>query len=241
MTPQQQQPIWNRAVGGSVRTRRRQRPQGDVVYRCGVPVHPLWQAFNRLSIEDMDRARVLPERPTTDEITVVAPDGTWPEQYERLAATVREALGGRVVSLEHVGSTSIPDLYAKPVIDIDLTVADPADEPSYIPDLETKDFYLVIREPDWQEHRCLVSDSPRCNLHVFPPGAVEPRRHRAFRDWLRTHPDDRDAYAALKRDLATRNFGSVLEYNNEKAGLIYDIYERIFAADPLFAHTPQSR
>jgi len=204
-------------------------------------LHPLWQSFHRPSLEEMDRAAVSGKRQLTSEITVVAPDPLWPEQYECLASTIRQVLGRRVMTLEHVGSTSVPDLYAKPVIDVSLTVADPADEPSYIPDLTNEGFNLVIREPDWQEHRCLVRSAPRCNLHVFPPGSVEPKRQRAFRDWLRSHPDDRDAYASLKRELATRGFASVMEYNNAKAGLIYDIYERIFAADPGFAHTPQPR
>ncbi len=206
-----------------------------------VTIHPLWQPFKRLSIQEMNQAAVSGERQRVAEIIVVPPDKSWPEQYKRLETAIRQALGRRVVTLEHVGSTSVPDLYAKPVIDIALTLVEAANEPSYVPDLETKGFYLVIREPDWQEHRCLVRQAPRCNLHVFPPDAIEPRRQRAFRDWLHTHPDDRDAYAALKRELAMRSFGSVAEYNNEKAGLIYDIYERIFAADRGSTHTPRPR
>ncbi|HMD12634.1 MAG TPA: GrpB family protein, partial [Marmoricola sp.] len=77
------------------------------------------------------------------------------------------------------------------------------------------------------------------NLHVFSPGAIEPQRHRAFRDWLREHDDDRDAYAALKRDLATRPFDSVMDYTAGKGALVYESYERIFAADPEHPHTPQ--
>ena len=152
---------------------------------------------------------------------------------------MRDALGDRVLDLQHIGSTSVAGLHAKPVIDLDLTVADSADEASYLPDLEAAGFTLRVREPDWEEHRCLRGADPVCNLHVFSPGAVEPQRTRAFRDWLREHDDDREAYAALKRDLATRPFDSVMDYNAEKGELVYEIYERIFAADPAHPHTPQ--
>lgn len=167
------------------------------------------------------------------QIEVVPPDPSWPARYERIADVVRGCLGERVLSLQHVGSTSVPGLHAKPVVDVDLIVADSADEGSYVPDLEAAGFALRIREPDWEQHRCLVLRTPRCNLHVFSPGAIEPQRHVAFRDWLTTHAEDRNSYAALKRKLAARSYASVMEYNNDKAELIYEIYERIFAADTL--------
>ena len=62
-----------------------------------------------------------------------------------------------------------------------------------------------------------------------------------FRDWLRDHPDDRAAYGALKTELATQGFAEVMDYNNHKAALVYDLYERIFAADPAHEHDPQPR
>ena len=95
------------------------------------------------------------------------------------------ALGDRVLTLEHVGSTSVPDLPAKPVIDIDLTVADSSDEAAYVPALEEAGFALRIREPRWHEHRCLVSFAPAANLHVWSPGSPEAIRHHMFHDWLR--------------------------------------------------------
>ena len=79
------------------------------------------------------------------------------------------------------------------------------------------------------------------NLHVFSPGAMEPQRHVLFRDWLRTNPDDRAAYATLKSVLATRGFTNQMDYNNHKAALVYDIYEHIFRADPAHPHDPQPR
>jgi GrpB-like predicted nucleotidyltransferase (UPF0157 family) len=92
-----------------------------------------------------------------------------------------------------VGSTSVPRLAAKPVIDIDLTLADPGREPDYVPALEAVGFRLVIREPWRYGHRALVADQPRCNLHVFGFDSPEPLRHRIFRDWLRGNPGDAPA------------------------------------------------
>jgi GrpB-like predicted nucleotidyltransferase (UPF0157 family) len=206
-----------------------------------VDVHPLWRPFGTVTPEELSRARVGErERLPAGRIEVAPPDPAWPQWYDAVARRVCGTLGDRVLELEHVGSTSVPELHAKPVIDVDLTVADSADEPSYLPELEVAGFTLRVREPDWEEHRCLRGEHPVCNLHVWSPGALEPRRHRAFRDWLREHDDDREAYGALKRDLATSgSFDSVMDYNNQKGALVYTIYERIFVADPAHPHTPQ--
>ena len=169
-------------------------------------------------------------------IEVTGPDPAWPRQYRDLAARIRGVLGWRALQLEHVGSTSVPGLAAKPVIDIDLTVADPDREQDYVPALETIGFRLVIREPWWYRHRALVSDEPRCNLHVFGYESPEPVRHRIFRDWLRGNPDDRDRYAAAKRQAAAEaNAGGehVMQYNARKQQVIRDIYHRAFIATGL--------
>jgi len=167
------------------------------------------------------------------QIRVVEPDPGWPKAFEALAARVREALGERALGVEHVGSTSVAGLPAKPIIDIDLTVADSADEASYVPALEGAGFRLVIREPWWHEHRCLVSDEPRCNLHVFSPDAPEPVRHRIFRDWLRGHPDDLALYRDAKFAAAAASNAAgehVMEYNARKQSVIREIYDRAFRA-----------
>jgi GrpB-like predicted nucleotidyltransferase (UPF0157 family) len=91
-----------------------------------------------------------------------------------------------VLQLDHVGSTSVPGLAAKPVIDIDLTVADPAREQDYVPALETAGFRLIIREPWWHGHRLLQSDQPPCNLHVFAFDSPELIKHQIFRAPTRT-------------------------------------------------------
>lgn len=202
--------------------------------------HPLWRAYDRPTDEEIEAARVGTFAPVPGgHVEVVAPDPTWPARYDEVAALVRSALGERVLDLVHVGSTSVPGLWAKPVIDMDLTVADSGDEPAYLPELEAAGFVLRVREPEWEQHRCLRLESPHSNLHVFSPGAMEPQRHRAFREWLTANGADREAYGELKRELSTRSFDSVMLYNNEKGALVYEIYEHILAADPQHPHTPQ--
>jgi GrpB-like predicted nucleotidyltransferase (UPF0157 family) len=206
-----------------------------------VPTHPLWLPFELVDLDTVDAVTVdtgrLPRKP----VVVMPYDAGWPRQYDVLAARVRAALGDRVLTLAHMGSTSVPGLAAKPVIDIDLTVADSADEASYVPDLEAAGFVLRIREPEWQEHRMFSVPDRSVNLHVFSPDAPEPARHLLFRDWLRNSSDDRDRYAATKAELAGRGFEREMDYNNHKAALVYDIYERAFAADPDHEHDPQPR
>ncbi|WP_244928385.1 GrpB family protein [Nocardioides sp. W7] len=200
--------------------------------------HPLWRPYDVPSEEQVAAARVrthVPER-----VEVVPPDPAWPAAYDEVRRLVGRALGERVLAIEHVGSTSVPGLHAKPFIDVDLTVADTEREADYLPALEAAGFVLRVREPEWQ-HRVFRMTRPLTTLHVWSPGAQEPQRHVAFRDWLASHADDRATYADLKCRLGERGFTDSMVYNNEKAGLIYDIYERIFVADPEHPHTPQPR
>jgi len=172
-------------------------------------------------------------------IEVTDPDPAWPRQFDGLADRIRDALGWRVLQLEHVGSTSVPGLAAKPVIDIDLTVADPGREQDYVPALEAIGFRLTIREPWWYGHRMLRAEEPRCNLHVFGFDSPELIRHRILRDWLRGNPADRDRYAATKRQAASdANAGGehVMQYNARKQQVIREIYHRAFAAAGLLGH-----
>jgi GrpB-like predicted nucleotidyltransferase (UPF0157 family) len=164
---------------------------------------------------------------------MTSPDLAWPRQYEVLAARIREALGWRVLQLDHVGSTAVPGLAAKPVIDIDLTVADPGREQDYVPALETAGFQLRVREPWWYGHRMLRADHPPCNLHVFGFDSPELVKHRIFRDWLRGNPGDRDRYAAVKREAASRANADgehVMQYNARKQQVIREICHRAFVA-----------
>jgi GrpB-like predicted nucleotidyltransferase (UPF0157 family) len=166
-------------------------------------------------------------------IEMTGPDPAWPRQYAVLAARIREALGWRVLQLDHVGSTAVPGLAAKPIIDIDLTVADPGREQDYVPALEAAGFQLTVREPWWHGHRMLRADDPPCNLHVFGFDSPEPVKHRIFRDWLRGNPGERDRYAAAKREAASRANASgehVMQYNARKQQVIREIYHRAFIA-----------
>jgi GrpB-like predicted nucleotidyltransferase (UPF0157 family) len=155
-----------------------------------------------------------------------------------LAKEITEALGGSALAVEHVGSTSVPDLTAKPVIDIDLTVASSHDEQAYVPALERCGFVLVVREPWWYEHRLLRRTDPACTLHVFSPDCAEAARHLIFRDWLRAHPVDRSLYAAAKVSAAehTRAVGGhTMDYNARKESAVREIYDRAFRALGLLA------
>lgn len=204
-----------------------------------VDIHPLWRAFRLADLDEVERVRLVKGAPEL--VVVVPPDPTWPDQFEVVADRVRAALGSRALWIEHVGSTSVPDLCAKPMIDVDLVVEDSSREDSYVPDLEAAGFVLRAREPDWHEHRVFRGADPFSILHVWSPGSPELARHIAFREWLRTHEGDRAAYGALKAGLATRGFTDAMDYNNHKAELVYDIYERIFAADPGHPHVPRPR
>ncbi|WP_309067526.1 GrpB family protein [Microbacterium sp.] len=165
------------------------------------------------------------------DVVIADPDPAWPEHYERVAALVRRALGARALQLEHVGSTSVPGLPAKPIIDIDLIVADPAEEAAWLPPLEAAGFELRVREPWWHEHRCLKLGKPLTNLHVFGPDAPEPWRHRIFREHLRRDAVDRDRYARVKREAAVAanlHGETVMQYNARKSAAIREIYARAF-------------
>ncbi len=172
-------------------------------------------------------ARVRVEGP----IHLADPDPGWPASYEREATRIRDALGQRVLLLEHVGSTSVPGLAAKPVIDIVLGVAAPADEPAYVPDLEAAGYVLWIREPDWHEHRLLKDTDPAVQVHVFAVDSHEIVRMLAFRDRLRMHDDERDLYLATKRELAARKWDYVQEYADAKGEVVEAIIARALADD----------
>jgi GrpB-like predicted nucleotidyltransferase (UPF0157 family) len=169
-----------------------------------------------------------PPPPTT--VALVAYDPSWPDRYATFAGDIRAALGDVVLDLDHVGSTSVPGLAAKDVIDLALTVADSRDEASYIPALEAIGWQHNVREPSWHQHRGLGRRSgPRANLHVFGPDCPETIRLRMFRDWLRSHPDDRQQYEDAKLAAAPGG-GNVTDYNARKQDTIREIYDRLFRA-----------
>jgi GrpB-like predicted nucleotidyltransferase (UPF0157 family) len=156
-------------------------------------------------------------------------DPGWPRLFEREAARIRSALGGRALQVEHTGSTSVPGLAAKPVIDIVLVVADSSDEDDYVPLLEAAGYTLTIREPDWHEHRLLKGPDTNVNVHVFSARSGEVDRMLAFRDWLRTNDDDRELYERAKRELAAREWKYVQNYADAKSAVVEDILARALA------------
>ncbi|MGA8113477.1 MAG: GrpB family protein [Actinocatenispora sp.] len=159
-------------------------------------------------------------------ITIEAYDPAWPALYTAERTRILAALGDRAHTVEHVGSTAVPGLSAKNRLDIDLVVADPADEATYVPALEATGYSLRTREPDWYQHRCLWTEGHTVNLHVFGPDCDEHLRHLVFRDWLRTHPEDRDLYEAEKRRAAAASPWSMSAYNGRKAASIIEILRR---------------
>ena len=134
----------------------------------------------KLSKEEMQSITVGKRKPLNRTIYLAPYDPEWPDQFDQLAGRVRAALGEKALQLEHVGSTSIPGMPAKPIIDMILAVADPADEDSYVSPLDENGFELRIRQPDWHEHRMFKSWDIKGNLHVFALGCAESERGLAF-------------------------------------------------------------
>ena len=153
-------------------------------------------------------------------------DPAWPALFEREARRIRAALGVRVRLLEHVGSTSVPGLSAKPIIDMVLAVPDSSDEPGYVPDLEAAGYVVRIREPDWFQHRVFKGPDTNINLHTFTEGCPEIDRMVDFRDWLRSHDDDRELYERTKQDLAAREWRFIQHYADAKTEVVEAIIAR---------------
>jgi GrpB-like predicted nucleotidyltransferase (UPF0157 family) len=122
-----------------------------------------------------------------DTIRLVEHDAAWPERFEQEAARIRARLGPAALRVDHVGSTSVPGLAAKPIIDVVLTVVDSSDDAVYVPALEAGGYVLWAREPDWFEHRLLDAPDADVNLHVFSAGSSEIDRMIRFRE----HPPRR--------------------------------------------------
>jgi len=157
-------------------------------------------------------------------------DPAWPELFGREEARIRAALGDLALLVEHAGSTSVPGLAAKPIIDIVLAVPDSADEDAYVPAMETAGYVLRIREPDWFEHRLFKGPDTEVNVHVFSAGSPEIGRMLAFRDHLRTNDADRAIYEQAKRRLAARDWEFVQNYADAKTEVVEEIIARAGAS-----------
>jgi GrpB-like predicted nucleotidyltransferase (UPF0157 family) len=162
-------------------------------------------------------------------IVLVAYDARWLDVFRTEAERVVDVLGDGALRIEHVGSTSVPGLAAKPIIDMLLVVADSADERAYVPPLEGAGYVLRIREPGWYEHRLLKGPAEGINLHVFSQGCAEIDRMLLFRDRLRADAGDRELYLRTKHELAARNWEYVQNYADAKSGIVEEIIERAVA------------
>ncbi len=194
------------------------------------------------SRETSEQLRMAPNTPLTEEqlraatigelvplagpIQIVDYDPEWPRLFEREAKRIQASLGDRVLLLEHVGSTSVPGLAAKPKIDVLLVVANSADEPAYIPTLEAAGYVLRVREPDWYEHRMFKGPDTDVNLHVFSQGCLEINRMLLFRDWLRSNASDRHLYERTKRELARKDWKYMQNYADAKTSVVEEILIR---------------
>ena len=157
------------------------------------------------------------------EIEIVDYDTDWPKKFETHAKIIADAIGGSALRIEHVGSTSVPGLAAKPIIDILVVVADSADESAYLPQLEAAGYVLRVREPDWNEHRMFRTPERDVHVHLYTVGCTEIERTLAFRDRLRRNTDDRRRYEQTKRELAAREWPDMNEYADAKTEVIESI------------------
>ena len=160
-------------------------------------------------------------------VSLAAYSSEWPRTFEAEHDRIVSALGDLALEVYHAGSTSVPGLRAKPIIDIALVVPDTTDEGAYVPPLEAIGYRFRLREPEWFEHRLLRHDVPAVNLHVFPPRCIEVTRMLAFRDHLRLNDEDRLLYESTKAALSEREWPTVQDYANAKDDVVADILSRV--------------
>ncbi len=192
------------------------------------PARPAGTRRTPMTANEIQTATVGSIEPLTGPISFVEADPAWPALFTREEARIRAALGERVVALEHTGSTSVPGLAAKPVIDMTMLVANVSDEDAYGPDLNRAGYVVRIREsePEWYDHRVFKGPDTNVNLHVFSSGCPEWERMVGFRDWLRTHDNDRALYEATKRELLKQEWTYVQNYADAKTEVVETIMAR---------------
>jgi GrpB-like predicted nucleotidyltransferase (UPF0157 family) len=156
-------------------------------------------------------------------VEIVDSDPAWARRYQREKARLVHALDGVFVRIEHIGSTAVPGLAAKPVVDILVTVADVEDEVGYRTMIEQLGYELRVKEPD---HRAFRTRERDVNLHVYKDNDPEVDRYLLFRDRLREHPQERALYERVKRDLAQREWPDINYYADAKSEVVEGIIER---------------
>ena len=157
------------------------------------------------------------------EIKILDYNTDWPKKFETHAGRIIEALGDAALRIEHIGSTSVPGLAAKPIIDILVVVQDSANESAYLPRLEAAGYRLRVREPDWNEHRMFRTPERDVHVHIYSTGCPEIERYLIFRERLRRNPDDRNRYERRKRELAMKEWPETNAYAEAKTEVIESI------------------
>lgn len=175
---------------------------------------------------DIEAHTIVGARRHDSQVHLAEYDPAWPQLFQQEAARIKAVLGDIAIRVEHVGSTSVAGLAAKPVIDIVMEVPDSTHEPQYVAPLVSHGYELRIREPDWYEHRVLKGLETDVNLHVFTVGCPEIDRMLRFRDHLRSKPADRSLYEAKKRELASRKWAYIQNYADAKTDIIEEILAR---------------
>lgn len=156
-------------------------------------------------------------------IVVVDHDEEWAGRYVLVRERILAALGRSALGVEHIGSTSVPGLAAKPIVDVLLTVRDVDDEDAFVPRLERAGFALRVREP---EHRMLRTPERDVHVHVYEPDHAAVAAYLDLRDWLRVDAGDRALYARAKRRLATRTWTDTNDYADAKTDVVLAILGR---------------
>jgi len=165
----------------------------------------------------------------------IAPyDRHWPEIFETHETILAKALGNAALRIEHIGSTSVPGLGAKPIIDILLVVADSSVESSYQTQMEQAGYQLRVREPDFHEHRMFRTHERDVHIHVFSPTSPEIQRYLTFRNRLRTNSEERQLYEQAKQKLAEEKWADMNAYAEEKSEIIERIIGAAQAAEEIY-------
>lgn len=199
-----------------------------------MPVSP--EDIVRHYVDDGRSIERVNQRKSKLKIAIVEPNPEWPQRFLDIKARIEAVLGSTAVAILHAGSTSVPGLPAKDVIDVDLVVKDIKDEDAYVEGLERAGFLFLFREPAWHQHRYFVDEGDRpgsypINLHVFGPDCPEVEKHRIFREWLCKTPQDLHKYATVKRESAAASEAageSMQEYTVRKDKIVGEILDRAF-------------
>lgn len=153
-------------------------------------------------------------------VELAGADPDWSQRFEEHARRIRAVLGATARRIEHIGSTAVPRLAAKPIIDVLLVVDDPADEASYVPHMEADGYELRVREPDFDDHRMFRTPTRDAHIHVFPAASPEVERYLVLRDHLRSNPRARTLYETRKRELAGQEWPTMDHYAQAKGQVI---------------------